>query len=357
VQRFRRFSTPFFGRTLILACIVSASSACVFVPLAQPPLPAEETPAADSAALPAPVEPAPEPKAAVKPPARRPIRSVAAPEAPPPARVVVLLPQNDSGFERTLPALEAQLTLRGFDVTAVESHAALYVLPAPKAGQQTFVIAVGGEAEAVAKQLHVPTVFCHIAPLDPVVEGADAHGVPALPPLALQLQAWKQLSPELSRVALILGPDRADTVAEAQRAADALAVSLVYRTASSDQEALYLFKRLAPEVDGLWLLPDNRVLSPRVIKAMLEQASRHKVQSLAFTPTLLEWGALLSVSSTPQNLAWTLAEVVSGLASSPADVPALTPLSEVALEINETAAAKLGIRPPAATWTVQSEAW
>lgn len=247
--------------------------------------------------------------------------------------------------------------MRGFDVTAVESHAALYVLPAPKAGQKTFAIAVGGEAEAVAERLRVPTVFCHIAPAETVVERADVHGVPALPPLALQLRAWKQLSPSLARVALILGPGREATVAEAQRAAYAERISLVYRTASSDQEALYLFKRLAPEVDGLWLLPDNRVLSPRVIRAMLDQAARHKVQSLAFTPTLLDWGALLSVSSTPENLAWTLAEVVSRLARSPDDVPALTPLSEVALEINEAAAAKLGIRPPAATWTVQSEAW
>jgi hypothetical protein len=342
----------------MLSCLLSASSGCVFVPIQEPPLPPAETAPAESADVPAPpAEPHPEPKAAAKSSGRRTARSTSPIEAPPPARVVVLLPPDGTSFERALPALEAQLAMRGFDVTAVESHAALYVLPAPKPGQKTFAIAVGGEAEAVAEQLHVPTVFCHIAPLDAAVEGTDIHGVPALPPLALQLQAWKQLSPGLTRVALILGPDREETVAEAQRAAAALAVSLVYRTASSDQEALYLFKRLAPEVDGLWLLPDNRVLSPRVIKAMLEQASRHKVQTLAFTPTLLEWGALLSVSSTPQNLAWTLAEVVSRLASSPADVPALTPLSEAKIEINEGAAAKLGVRAPAAAWTVQSEAW
>jgi ABC-type uncharacterized transport system substrate-binding protein len=334
---------------------MSASSACVFVPLEQPPGPIVE-PAASTAEPPAspPALPAPPEKAPIPAPHRA---TRARPsEPPPPPRVVVLLPRDDTAFDPTLPALEAELSMRGFDVTAVESHAALYVLPAPKAGQKTFAIAVGGEAEAVAEQLHMPIVFCHVAPLDPGIENENVHGVPALPPLALQLQAWKQLSPGLSRVALILGPGRENTIAEARQAAEAQGISLVYRTASSDQEALYLFKRLAPEVDGLWLLPDNRVLSPRVIKAMLAQASRHRVQSLAFTPTLLEWGALLSVSSTPRNLAWTLAEVMSRLVSSPAEVPSLTPLSEVEIEINETAASRLGIRPPAAKWTVRSEA-
>ncbi|HEU4617571.1 MAG TPA: ABC transporter substrate binding protein [Gammaproteobacteria bacterium] len=271
----------------------------------------------------------------------------------------MLLPKNNVGFERALPALERQLTLRGFDVVAIEAHAAPYVLPAPKTGQKTLAIAVGAEAEDVAAGLGVPTVFCQIAPVDvaPDEDTPNLHGVPALPPLSLQLRAWRQLSPGLARVAMILGPGRDATAAEARRVAKAESVSLILRTASSDQEALYLFKRLAPEVDGLWLVPDNTVLSPRVIKAMLDQAARHKVQTLVFTPTLLEWGGLASVSSTPGNLAWTLAEVVSRLASEPADVPALTPLSEAELDVNEGEAVKLGLHPPARSWIVRDEAW
>jgi ABC-type uncharacterized transport system substrate-binding protein len=269
-------------------------------------------------------------------------------------RVIVLVPQTDLGFEDVLPVLESQLRARNFEVVAVDSRAALNVLPGPKAGQSTYAVAVGSEAAAIGAQLQVPTVFCFVATPGAAIEkDCREHGVAALPPLALQLHGWKQLSPGVERVALILGPGREKTAAEARRAAEALGVSLVYRQASSDQEALYLFKRLAPEVDGLWLLPDNSVLSPRVIKAMLEHAARHKVQSLVFTPTLLNWGALLSASGTPENLAWTLAEVVRRLAKAPDSVPALTHLSEVELRVNEAVAAKLGVKAPAPTWTVR----
>ncbi len=267
----------------------------------------------------------------------------------------MLLPAADKSFGPTLAALEPRLAARGFEVTTLAYGAAGPRVPPAREGQATYAVAVGSEAAAIGTgHLHVPTVYCESAEaLRPAESGL--YGVAALPPLALQLRAWKRFSPNLRRVALILGPDDAAMAAAAQEAADRLSISLVYRVARSDQEAAYVFKRLAPEVDGLWLLPDNAVLSPRAIKSMLAEASRFKVQSLAFTPALLDWGALLSVSSTPEDLAATLTSVVERVARAGGHVPAMTPLSELELRVNETAAARLGLHAPAAAWTVRGD--
>lgn len=329
--------------------------ACAFVPLrektpngvptAEPPAPLPATPSA--AAVPHETPPRHE---------RRARRQATPP--PVPKRVVVLLPDGDSSFESTLPALENELTARGFEVQSLEGDKAATAFPPAKTGQVTYAVAVGSKAAVIGARLHLPTVYCQVASaLPPVPGAADLHGVAALPPLALQLRAWKELSPRLARVALILGPGHEATAVEARRAAAELSISLVYRVASSDQEAVYVFKRLAPEVDGLWMLPDNDVLSPRAIKAMLGEASRHKVESLVFTPGLLDWGGLLSVSSTSQDLASTVADVVDRMATHPDSVPPLTPLSELEIEVNETAAARFGISAPSRSWIVGPRTW
>ncbi len=267
----------------------------------------------------------------------------------------MLLPRSEAGFGPTLEALEPRLEARGFEVTTLVYGAESPALPPARERQATYAIAVGSEAAALgAGRLHLPTVYCEST--EPVrTSGSPLYGVAALPPPTLQLEAWKRFSPGLSRVALILGPDDAALAAAAKDAADRLSVTLVYRVAHTDQEAAYVFKRLAPEVDGLWLLPDNAVLSPRAIKSMLSEAARSKVQSLVFTPALLAWGGLLSVSSTPEDVAATLTHVVDSLVHSPADVPAMTPLSEVELRVNESAAARLGLHPPAPAWIVRGD--
>jgi ABC-type uncharacterized transport system substrate-binding protein len=264
----------------------------------------------------------------------------------------VLLPDDAASFASMLPALQSELSSRGFDVVNVNGRDAARALAEPHDATKTYVIAFGSEAAEIgAHRLHLPTVYWGVT--KPTRETGDyLFGVDSLPPLELQLRAWKSVAPKLERIALIVGPGRDASVAEAEQAAAELSVSLVYRVASSDQEALYLFKRLAPKVDGLWLLPDS-VLSPRAIKAMLSDAERNNVQTLVFTPSLLDWGALFSVSSTPENVAWTLAEVAAKVASDPKSAPPVTPLSELELRVNEKLAERFGVTSKTTTRIVR----
>ena len=178
-----------------------------------------------------------------------------------------------------------------------------------------------------------------------------------MPPLDLQIQDWKKFDPKLRRVGVIVSPQHMDVVTEAERAANSAAVTLKYEVSDSDRQTLYVFKRLAPQIDGLWLLPDDRILSPTVLRELLSYASSHGVRVCVFSDSLLEWGALMSVSPTPEDIARTVRRVLEDmLAERTAALPPLTPLSELVVRVNVQVAARFGLPvPPSGSWVVRGE--
>jgi hypothetical protein len=118
---------------------------------------------------------------------------------------------------------------------------------------------------------------------------------------------------------------------------------------------LYLFKRLASEVDGFWLVPDNRILSPNVLRDLLSYAVAHDVGVLVFNESLLPWGALMSATGTPTDVARgvrsVLERVVTGATKG---LPALTPLAETRFIVNTDVADRLGVTgAPHSPWVVR----
>ena len=220
------------------------------------------------------------------------------------------------------------------------------------------VVAVGLKAvEAARSQLPgTPIVFCQVFAYEEALDGGGPiWGVHSVPPLTLQLRNWKAVDPSLRTVAVILSEVHADLAAEAVRAAGTIATDVRLETSSSDRETLYLFKRLASDVDGLWLFPDNRVLSPAVLRELLGYASSHGVGVLAFNDALLQWGALLSVSSMPMDVAQSVREVLDRVvAGKTKGLPAMTPLSVLDLQVNLNVANRLGLPAvPQARWVTR----
>ena len=205
------------------------------------------------------------------------------------------------------------------------------------------VVAIGLRAATVAKAYsQVPVVFCqvfNIAQND--LTSGQVKGVAALPPLALQVQAWKELNPDLQNVGAILGSGHDSLLEEASRAADSAGLTFHYRIARSDRETLYMFNRLTPDIDGFWLFPDNRVLSPAVLRQMLNYASRHRVQVAVFNPALLELGATMSATSVDSDIAATVVSVARRVINGQNDaIPDVTPLNEIDVQTNPAAVRK-----------------
>ena len=152
----------------------------------------------------------------------------------------------------------------------------------------------------------------------------------------MQVQAWQELNPGLQHIGAILGDGHEELLAEARKAADSAGLTLQHRTARSDRETLYMFNRLTPDIDGFWLFPDNRILSPSVLRQMLSYASRHRVQVAVFNPALLEFGAALSATSVNSDIAETVVSVAHRVIRGDGEsIPTLTPLNEIEVQTND----------------------
>jgi len=300
-----------------------------------PPQPPAETPPPLAASIP---EPAPPPATPAPAPLPKP------PPAPVRRDVTVVFDADTASAAATAAAIVEALPPQQYRVATVDSA---NLAPLTPRSQPAVVIAVGRAAVDAARARFpgLPIVFCQVFAYEDVLKGGGAiWGVHSLPPLALQLKAWQTIDPTLRSIALILGEDRGALAAEATKAAANVGAEVRLETSHSDRETLYLFKRLAGQVDGLWLFPDNRVLSPTVLRELLSYANSHSVGVLALNETLLRWGALASAASVPTDVAETVRVVAERVAAGKTqDLPAMTPLRAAELHVNPAVAAALGL--------------
>lgn len=164
----------------------------------------------------------------------------------------------------------------------------------------------------------------------------NSRGIAATTPLDAQITAWKKIDPAISRIGVIIGPGHEDLIADARFAAAQQGVKLWAQIANSDQETLYLFKRMIRKIDGFWLFPDNRILSERALRQMMADAQRQKVPVLVPSESMLKIGASISVSSVASDIAETIARVVRQIqAGHIRNVPMISPLSEVRVQVSD----------------------
>ena len=338
-----RNATRRTGPPAAVACLLLAGCAATLLLTGC----AASAPAAMPSPEPAPVlaEPVLEPPPpVVERPTERP-----APAVQPPAEIALILDTTAPAHAPVAAAIEAALPARRFRVARFTSTAAAEL--AAVSGRRVTVVAVGSDAVRAARAAlpNQPLVFCQVPADDEVLQARGAiWGVEPLPPLALQLKSWQAVDPTLRTVALIVSAAGAGLAEEARAAASSLATDLIVETSASDRETLYLFRRLATTVDGLWLLPDNDALSPQVLRELLRYASSRGIGVLTFNDALLTRGALLSATAVPADVAASVARVVERVAAGrTADLPFLTPLSAAELTINVGVAAALGLPPVA----------
>jgi hypothetical protein len=175
-----------------------------------------------------------------------------------------------------------------------------------------------------------------------------------MPRLDLQAQDWTKLDPKLRRVGLIVSQSHTDLISQAQLAAKIATVSVTTEISGSDRETLYLFKRMAPQIDGIWLVPDDQILSPEILRNLLEYAVSHGVRVCVFSDALLDWGALMSARPTTPDTARTLRRILERMMAGGANaVPPLTTTSELVVHLNTQVAGRLGLASLHNSWIVR----
>ena len=160
----------------------------------------------------------------------------------------------------------------------------------------------------------------------------NSRGVAPLAPLDAQLAAWTEIDPTLSRIGIIVGEGHDDLITEAQLAGQKHNVELRIRISHSDQETLYLFRRMAQDIDGFWLFPDNRILSSRSLEKILESARRGQIAVAVPNESMLKMGATISIATQAEDIAATIAKVIRKIHSDGLrSVPAISPLSAISV--------------------------
>ena len=207
------------------------------------------------------------------------------------------------------------------------------------------VVAIGLPAARAARRLtDKQVVFCQVSSheeeslMSPFVKG-----VSAIPPVREQFRAWRALNPKLRTVGVITGPQQSALLTEARQAAHANGLELIAVEVKSDRETLYAFKRLSRRVQGLWLVPDNRVLSNAVLHDLMAHAVKEGKQVLAFSHELLALGALLSVESSPADIA---GRVLARTRETSAKSVAVLPLTRGETRVNATMLRRFGLTMP-----------
>jgi ABC transporter substrate binding protein len=336
------------SRLALIALAALGIAGCVGAPRepepAPPPAPVELPPPIELPALTAPAFAAPQ---------TRVIR-----RAPRPHEIVVLFPPNAPAYAEIAVELEKRLPNERYRVLQVPLDAAVpSALADLRISSGAVAVAIGLEAVAAARARLplAPLVFCQVFNYQDLLGAERTWGVQSVPPLGLQLESWKTVDPSLRRIGLIVSEAQAGLADDAAEAATAAGAEVTAAVSSSDRETLYLFKRLAPELDGLWLFPDNRILSPGVLQELLTYAVTHRISVLALNDGLLDWGALLSASSTAADVALTVRRVIERVVAGRTELLApLTPLSEAEFQVNRSVASQLGIPVgPESRWVLR----
>ncbi len=234
-----------------------------------------------------------------------------APPAPPP--LLILVSEAIPAYQQVAEALVGHFPKRSTVVQLSSQIAQRQQLTAllKKPEYQQFV-AIGLAAAKEAKQLagsEDEVVFCQVFNYqDHQLVGPRYKGVGSLPGTAAMFARWHEISPALQSVAVITGPGLEQELEEASARALEHGISLQRRVVHSDKEMLFEYKQLAPSVQGLWLLPDNRVLSGRTIKELMSFSVRNSKQVAVFNESILRLGGLLSVTSRPEEIASRVAQ-------------------------------------------------
>jgi ABC-type uncharacterized transport system substrate-binding protein len=303
---------------------------CVFVPPIEPPPPVAAEP---EVAPPAPVE-----------------THVVPPAQPEPLHTAVLVSDDIPEYVRIAEEIRRHQTdrvsIHNLDGRQANAESALDEISRVKPSR---VVAIGLLAATVGRRVDAPMVFCQVYNYqDHDLLSPTSKGVYLLPPFANQLEAWRNLSPDLKRIGILTGPGQEALIAEIRDVVEQSALTLTVETVQSDKEALFAFKeRMTPRIDGLWLLPDNRILSPEVVREIISYSAKHRKQVVVFGDALLGLGALMSVTSDERDVAErVLARFDDMSANRRLLGPDMQQLTMMHMNVNRDVAAHLGLVVP-----------
>ncbi len=184
-------------------------------------------------------------------------------------------------------------------------------------GAYDLVAAVGPEAAALIWQAGISGKKIYAAVLDPdaVSQIPDAAcGISLRIPVAVQLDTIVGAFPSLEKIGLLFDPDHNQWFFKAASAAAAFSnipVKIVpLQVTERNQIAPVLAANLAL-VDAVWMIPDQTVISEKLIQYVIKQALYKKTGVIGYNAYFMRTGALFSFEFNYQALGRQAGDIIT----------------------------------------------
>lgn len=271
------------------------------------------------------------------------------PAAAPVPGISIILSDNSPVFADVQREIRKKFRHRVETYTLGEASTYPAVQKKIESSDEPVVVAIGLPAARLARGLSgKKVIFCQVFNYeDAELVTPWMKGVSATAPVREQFRVWKDLYPKLTGIGVITGKNLQDLMKEARAAAKENRIRLDRVEVRSDKETLYAYKQLAPKMQGLWLVPDNRVLSRDVIRDIMAHSVKAGKQVAVFGRELLGLGGLISAETSYADIAEQVltrvrqAQEASGVPGAP-----VIPLTRTVIKINTVMAKRLNLKIP-----------
>ncbi len=233
----------------------------------------------------------------------------------------------------------------GKSVSALAEPNAAEVKSALASGA-TLVFAIGPGAAKVVRELNpsVPAVYAVVPNPESIGLSDRGRVIPMFAPAA-QFEAVRGLLPSAKKVGILYNPAFSNALLKDYReAASAAGISLLAEAVSAEKDVAVAARNLLGRVDALCLIPDPTVGGrPETFEFLVRTSLELKVPLIAYSESMSQKGALLSVEASYQDMGKKAAVLAKRLLAGEAGA-AERPTSD--LFLNAKTADQLGIRIP-----------
>lgn len=222
------------------------------------------------------------------------------------------------------------------DISFVEYFLHKSDKPAPElakvinAHKPTLIFTLGGASlrAVLLNSKNIPVVTTMVLKKSELTENPTTTGVSLAYPLATQFQWLKQFLPDRTKLAVLYNPlENEHYVATAKSEATKAGLEIVAIPVETPKQLPYALEQLAKNVDALFSIPDDLVLSAKTAQAVLLASFRNRVPMVGLSDNWVKSGALYALTWDYEDLgrqcADQAAKLLNGAAVSsiPAELP------------------------------------
>jgi putative tryptophan/tyrosine transport system substrate-binding protein len=217
------------------------------------------------------------------------------------SHILIVVNSNDTPYQEAVTGFKKQLSSNG----AIKfTELALPQAQAPSAKQidsikPDLVFALGNEATKWASQQtsSIPIVATMVLKDDIFRQSANITGVSLGYSLNTQFQWLKKFFPQQKSVAVLYNPaENAATVRELMNVSQRNGIRLVEIPVQTPKELPFALQRLASNVELLFAIPDETVMSVNTAKEVLLASFSNKVPLIGLSDNWVKSGAFYALS-------------------------------------------------------------